>query len=167
MNSISKPISSDKNTDHPIYPIGTVARMLGISVMTLRMYERRGLIVVYKNSNGQRLYSETDINRLKCIRKAIVDQKISIEGIRTLHSLIPCWETIHCPMSERLRCPAYTHPQAGCWTVAHEDNVCADRDCRNCEVYQNSVDCHSIRNMIRNSKSSQKNHKPNDNQKRN
>lgn len=135
--------------DTPLYPIGTVARMLGISVMTLRLYEKRGLIIVAKGQNGQRLYSEKDIERLKCIRNAIVDQKISIEGIRTIQSMIPCYEKIQCPMEERLRCPAYTHPQAGCWTIPHTDNICATLDCRACAVYLNAGDCQTIRQFIR------------------
>ena len=46
-----------------MYSIGTVARMLGISVFTLRKYEREGLIVSFKKKSGHRLYSASDVER--------------------------------------------------------------------------------------------------------
>ena len=55
----------------PIYSIGTVARMLGISVFTLRMYEREGLLIAHKADSNQRRYSASDVERLQCIRRAI------------------------------------------------------------------------------------------------
>ena len=51
--------------DTPLYSIGTAARVLGISVHTMRMYERSGLIVPFIRETNQRLYSERDIERDK------------------------------------------------------------------------------------------------------
>jgi len=75
----------DKNT--PTLPIGKVAERLDVSVETIRLYERRGLILVTKTRGNQRLFSESDIERLRCIRTAINEHKISIEGIRRIQSL--------------------------------------------------------------------------------
>src|SRR5512139_4055648 len=52
----------------PLYTIGTAARILGISVHTIRMYERNGLIVPHKTDSRQKRYAESDIERLHCIR---------------------------------------------------------------------------------------------------
>lgn len=132
-----------------VFSVGTVARLLGISVQTLRLYERRGLILVKKSAGNQRLYSQADLDRLKCIRTAIVEEKISIEGIRRIHSMIPCWVHLQCPMEQRLVCPAYGKHSAGCWTLKHESNTCGSKDCRECKIYQMSTDCNSIKTMIR------------------
>jgi hypothetical protein len=35
--------------DQPVYTIGIVAKLLGISIPTLRMYEREGLIIPHKS----------------------------------------------------------------------------------------------------------------------
>ena len=78
--------------DIPLYPISSAAKLLNISVHTLRMYEKNGLILPYKKESNHRLYSESDIDRLKCIRKAINQRKISINGIKTLYAMIPCWQ---------------------------------------------------------------------------
>ncbi len=137
----------DKHT--PIYSIGTVASMLGISVQTIRLYEQRGLLVVEKSEGNQRRYSQSDVERLECIRKTINEEKISIEGIRRIHSMIPCWEHIQCPMEQRIVCPAYMRHDAGCWTYKHQSNICSQHNCRDCAIYQQSVDCNNIKSLIR------------------
>jgi hypothetical protein len=137
-----------KDNHIPLHTIATVAGMLGVSVETLRLYDRRGLILVHKTEGNQRLYSESDVERLRCIRSAINEHKISIEGIRHMHAMIPCWEHIQCPMEQRVACPAYNTPEAGCWTYKHEDNACKGRDCRDCRVYQLSCDCKTIKQLV-------------------
>lgn len=52
-------------------PIGEVSRSLGISVDTLRYYERIGLVPRPARTSGNaRLYNEQDISRLRFIRRA-------------------------------------------------------------------------------------------------
>ena len=136
----------DKNT--PELTIGSVAKTLGISAESIRLYERKGLILITKTEGNQRLFSQSDVERLECIRTAINEHKISIEGIRRIQSLVPCWEYIRCPAEQRDSCPAYHRPEAGCWTYKHKQNDCADRECRNCQVYQLSGDCEKIKSLI-------------------
>jgi MerR family transcriptional regulator, heat shock protein HspR len=135
-------------SDTPTYSIGTVARILDVSVEVIRLYERRGLMLASRSDGKQRLYSESDVERLRCIRAAINDHKISIEGIRRIHSMIPCWEHVRCSAEERDVCPAYHLSQAGCWTHKHQENTCAQRDCRSCRVYQLSSDCEKVKGLI-------------------
>jgi MerR family transcriptional regulator, heat shock protein HspR len=137
-----------KDKDTPLFTIATVARLLGVSVGTLRQYDRKGLILVHKTEGNQRLYSESDVERLRCIRTAITEHKISIEGIRHMHSMIPCWQLIQCPMEQRVACPAYYSPEAGCWTYKHQENACEGKDCRDCRVYQLSCDCNTIKQLV-------------------
>ena len=68
--------------EEPIYPIRTAAKLLNISVHTLRMYEKENLILPFKKSTNHRLYSKSDIERIECIRNAIKEDKISINGIK-------------------------------------------------------------------------------------
>ena len=130
------------------FSIGEAARILGVSVPTLRLYDRKGLLLVRKNPANHREYSPLDIERLKCIRMAITVMKISIEGIRRIQSLIPCWGVVNCPEEARLRCPAYTRPDAGCWTYKHRDNACSDRECITCPAYILSGDCLKIKALL-------------------
>jgi len=75
----------------PLYTMRAVAKMLGVSTPTLRIYERRGLLLTQMRKAHQRVYSQSDVERLKCIRMAINWNKISIEGIRRIQSMVPCW----------------------------------------------------------------------------
>ena len=138
------------NKEEPVFSISSAARMLGVSVHTLRLYEREGLIIPYKKQSSHRLYCLTDIERLKCIRSAIKDKKYSIPAIRTMFSFIPCWDIVGCSAEERQSCQAYTGNSSPCWTYRHSDNTCQKRDCRQCIVYQKYSSCEEIKNGIKN-----------------
>lgn len=132
----------------PLYSIGTAARMLEVSVQMLRVYETEGLVLPRKSQGGQRRYSDADIERIACVRKAITEEKISIAGIRRMQSLIPCWQIVKCSDEQRRLCPAFHDHDGGCWTHHHLNNACADRDCRVCEVYRESTTCAGIKQLI-------------------
>jgi MerR family transcriptional regulator, heat shock protein HspR len=138
----------NQSKNMPTFSIGEAAKKLKISVETIRLYERRGLILATKTEGNQRYFSHSDIERIKCIRTAINEHKISIEGIRRIQSLVPCWEHTQCSLAQREQCPAYRRPDAGCWTYKHKYNECADRDCMNCKVYLLSGDCEKIKSLI-------------------
>jgi MerR family transcriptional regulator/heat shock protein HspR len=134
----------------PKYPIRDAARLLSLSVHTLRMYEREGLILPFQKETGHRLYSDADIQRLQCIRTAINEKKISIAGIKSLFSMIPCWQIIHCTEEDRKNCQAYAESKKPCWTYKHINNLCASIDCVNCEVYLSFQDCSTVKDAIKN-----------------
>ena len=75
------------NSNDPIFTISNAAKLLNISVHTLRMYEREGLILPYRKSSNQRLYSQMDLERVRCIQKTINEDKINIEGLRRILAL--------------------------------------------------------------------------------
>lgn len=137
-------------TDEPIYPIRTAAKLLNISVHTLRMYEKEDLIIPFKKSSSHRLYSKSDIIRIQCIRSAINESKISINGIKTIYSMMPCWEVICCSKEDRNRCSAFLSHSGPCWALKGEDTICASKECRKCSVYQDYGECGAIKNFVRN-----------------
>jgi MerR family transcriptional regulator/heat shock protein HspR len=137
----------DNNT--PIYPIRTAAKLLGISIPTLRKYENEGLIIPHKSEGNQRIYSESDLERIRCVRRAINDSKISINGIRTIYSLIPCWEVVKCSEEDRAVCNAFQSHERPCWTFNHPSTTCENRDCRECEVYTNYSECGKVKDLIK------------------
>ena len=132
----------------PIYSISTAARLLKISVHTLRMYEREGLFIPHKNKSNQRIFSKDDLDRIQCVRNAINEAKISINGIKTIYSLIPCWDIVKCSEEEREHCDAYNGAHQPCWSYAHK-NVCKERECRDCEVYSKYSQCGAIKELIK------------------
>ena len=142
----------DKNTipnDEAIFPIRIAAKLLNISVHTLRKYERDGLIIPFKSPGNQRLFSNNDIIRINRIRNNINVKKISINGLLALISLIPCWKIKKCSDDERLICKAFKENLSPCWLYKHTDNICATNDCRDCDVYKQNFDYENIRETIR------------------
>jgi MerR family transcriptional regulator, heat shock protein HspR len=142
-----KDIIIDK--DEPVFSISTAAKLLDISVHTLRMYEREGLFVPYKKESSQRLFSKTDVERIECIRNAINELKISINGIKMIYSLIPCWDVIKCSEKDRKKCSAFNTHEKACWAENHIGTTCEKLECRECEVYKNYSECGKVKDLIK------------------
>ncbi|MBF0143120.1 MAG: MerR family transcriptional regulator [Magnetococcales bacterium] len=115
--------------------IGVVAKQLGISIRTIHMYEREGLVLSYKNPAGTRYFTRRDVEWLLVIR-AMIKSAISIAGIRRLLALIPCWERMRCAYVEKKECPAILDNELPCW--ANHANLCwnSGQECRDCPVYE-------------------------------
>jgi MerR family transcriptional regulator, heat shock protein HspR len=137
------------NATEPLYSISIAARLLNVSVHTLRMYEREGLIIPFRKDSQHRLYAQVDIDRLTCIRHAINKDKLSIAGIQTIYSMIPCWDIKKCGTFERDNCEAYKGYRKACWMFSHVNNICANQVCRECTVYKDYSECGSIKESIK------------------
>lgn len=133
--------------NEPVFSISTAAKLMGISVHTLRMYEKEGLILPYKKQTSHRLYSHADVERIQCIRNAINEDKISINGIKTIYSLIPCWKITACGETAQT-CKVFENHSVPCWLYKHRKNECTLKDCRTCVVYTDFGTCKSIKNKL-------------------
>lgn len=61
-------------TDEPVLRIGEVARRTGITVATLRAWERRyGLLEPHRTDGGHRLYREADVARVHAMSQLLED----------------------------------------------------------------------------------------------
>jgi MerR family transcriptional regulator, heat shock protein HspR len=130
------------NSEEPLLPISTAAKLLNVSVHTLRMYEREGLFIAFKKNSNHRLFSKSDIERIECIRRSINEFKISINSIKAIYSLIPCWDIFKCSSDDRKICKAFNNNYEPCW------GYCKDQSCRNCTVYKKYYDCGSIKKLL-------------------
>jgi len=92
----------------PKYPLNTAAQLVGLSPRTLRGYEEAALIEPARiGGKQQRMYSEQDLQWLRCIRDMIHDEGLTVRAIRRLLDLIPCWEIRHCEAGQALACAPY------------------------------------------------------------
>jgi MerR family transcriptional regulator, light-induced transcriptional regulator len=72
-------------SDEPLYNIGVVSRMTGISVATLRAWERRyGFPSSGRTAGGHRLYSEKDMVRLRWVKGQIDQGMQTAQAIQVL-----------------------------------------------------------------------------------
>ncbi len=125
-------MSVDK--DQPIYPISVAAKLLSVHPRTLRIYEDEGLLKPARQGN-KRFFSTNDIEWVRCIRKLIHTDGISIPGVKKLLELTPCWEIRNCPDETRNQCTAYKDRTVACW---QQVNIACSRGrdrCLDCEVY--------------------------------
>lgn len=133
----------------PIYTIGIVAKMFGISVHTLRMYEAEGLILVHKTETNRRLYSQSDVDRIACIRKMIDEKGLNLAGIKWMLAVVPCWDLLPCTEEDRKNCEAYINPSVPCWMVPHKSKKCINTDCRDCSVYRGLSSCTNFKEYLK------------------
>jgi len=64
------------------------ARRTGVTVRTLRVYERAGLLTPQRSTNGYRVYGERDIRRLNCIL-TLKTLGLTLREIRAVLSTAP------------------------------------------------------------------------------
>ena len=80
------PAASDRiggATDQAEYAAIEVAVRSGVSIQTLRRYERRGLLVPATKS-GTRRYSDRDIAQVRRIQRLMEDLEVNLAGVEVI-----------------------------------------------------------------------------------
>jgi len=67
--------------DVAVYSIATVSRLTGMHPQTLRKYERAGLLRPARLIGNQRIYSDTDVSRLRRIQYLVDERGLNIAGL--------------------------------------------------------------------------------------
>jgi MerR family transcriptional regulator/heat shock protein HspR len=76
--------TSKETLNEPRYVISVAARMLGTHTYTLRYYERIGIIEPSRSRGNIRLYSESDIIRLRRVKKLMEELGINLAGVEVI-----------------------------------------------------------------------------------
>jgi MerR family transcriptional regulator/heat shock protein HspR len=69
-----------------VYVISVAAELAGMHPQTLRIYERRGLVLPARTQGGNRRYSDDDIEILRRIAE-LADEGLNLEGIKRVMAL--------------------------------------------------------------------------------
>ena len=73
-------------TDRGVFMISVAAQLANMHPQTLRMYEARGLIEPQRSPKGTRLYSQSDVDRLRRIQQMTAELGMNLAGVeRVLH----------------------------------------------------------------------------------
>jgi MerR family transcriptional regulator/heat shock protein HspR len=67
--------------DRPIYMISVAADLVGMHPQTLRIYEQKGLVRPQRTPGGTRLYSESDVDRLRIIQRLTGELGLNLAGV--------------------------------------------------------------------------------------
>ncbi len=72
----------------PLYNIGVVERMTGVPIATLRVWERRyGFPQTTRTSGGHRLYSESEVRRLRWVKARVDEGMQAGQAVRALEHM--------------------------------------------------------------------------------
>jgi MerR family transcriptional regulator/heat shock protein HspR len=67
--------------DEPCYVISIAARMVGMHQQTLRYYERAGFLEPKRTGGNIRMYSNTDIQRIRQAQRLIDELGVNLAGV--------------------------------------------------------------------------------------
>jgi MerR family transcriptional regulator, heat shock protein HspR len=70
--------------EQPRYIISVAAQILGVHPQTLRLYEREGLVEPRRTGGKIRLYSDHDIERVRCIMRLTQDLGVNLAGAEAI-----------------------------------------------------------------------------------
>jgi MerR family transcriptional regulator, heat shock protein HspR len=68
----------------PMYVISVAAKMVGLHPQTLRHYEVQGLVKPQRSEGHVRLYSPTDIDRLRQIMRLTDELGVNLAGVQII-----------------------------------------------------------------------------------
>lgn len=66
----------------PLFVISVAARLVEMHPQTLRKYEREGLIAPSRTSGNLRLYSDSDIERLRQVKYLVESRRLNLAGVQ-------------------------------------------------------------------------------------
>ncbi len=133
----------------PLYTLKVAAELSGTSVHSIRQYIDKGLLIPFKTETKRHLFSQVDIQRLKCIRRYLDDLGLNIAGIKAQFALVPCWKVKPCSESDRQNCEAYTALSNPCWEATVKGPKCKNEDCRLCNVYKLPEKCNDLKSFLK------------------
>jgi len=67
--------------NRPRYMISVAADLVGMHPQTLRLYEAKGLVRPGRTPRGTRLYSESDLERLRLIQRLTTELGLNLAGV--------------------------------------------------------------------------------------
>jgi len=70
--------------EEPCYVISIAARMVGMHAQTLRQYERVGLVEPKRTRGNIRMYSRSDVARLRQVQRLINDLGVNLAGVEVI-----------------------------------------------------------------------------------
>jgi len=67
--------------EQPIYVISIAARLVGMHQQTLRYYERAGLVEPKRTDGNIRMYSNSDIEKIRTAQRLIDELGVNLAGV--------------------------------------------------------------------------------------
>src|SRR5215204_6781906 len=75
------------DAERGVFMISVAAELAEMHPQTLRMYESRGLITPKRSPKNTRLYSQSDVERLRRIQRMTSEEGLNLAGVETVLDL--------------------------------------------------------------------------------
>ena len=80
-------VTASVDQERGVFMISVAAELADMHPQTLRMYEARGLIEPKRSPKGTRLYSHSDVERLRRIQELTSDAGMNLAGVEKVFEL--------------------------------------------------------------------------------
>ncbi|MDH3681352.1 MAG: helix-turn-helix transcriptional regulator [Acidimicrobiia bacterium] len=77
---------AEDHEQRAVYVISVAAELAGVHPQTLRIYERKGLVLPARTGGGSRRYSDADIAQLQRIQ-SLTDEGLNLAGVKRVIEL--------------------------------------------------------------------------------
>jgi MerR family transcriptional regulator, heat shock protein HspR len=91
-----------RHENQPVYMIGVAAQLCNVHPQTLRQYERLGLIIPSRAGAKNRLYSESDIMRVRRIQRLTQELGVNLAGVEIILRLLDDMEEMRTDMEQQM-----------------------------------------------------------------
>lgn len=81
---VTRRVEATLDTERGVFMISVAAELADMHPQTLRMYETRGLITPQRSPKQTRLYSQSDVERLRRIQRMTSDDGLNLAGVEVV-----------------------------------------------------------------------------------
>lgn len=81
-------MGQSKSNDESFFAISIVSRMTGLHSQTLRYYERAGLVEPSRSKGNIRLYSVSDVEKIRQVKTLIDELGVNLAGVEVILRMI-------------------------------------------------------------------------------
>ncbi len=91
-----------RNDNQPVYMIGVAAQLCEVHPQTLRQYERLGLVIPSRAGAKNRLYSDTDIHKVRRIQRLTQEMGVNLAGVEIILRLLDDMDEMRSDLEQQL-----------------------------------------------------------------
>jgi MerR family transcriptional regulator, heat shock protein HspR len=88
------------DTERGVFMISVAAELANMHPQTLRMYEARGLLEPKRSPKGTRLYSQSDVEKLRRIQEMTGELGLNLAGVQRVLDLESEVQSMHARIEE-------------------------------------------------------------------
>lgn len=81
-------MSQSRSKEESFFAISIVSRMTGLHSQTLRYYERAGVVEPSRSKGNVRLYSLSDVEKIKQVKTLIDELGVNLAGVEVILQMI-------------------------------------------------------------------------------